>query len=65
MHFCGLAKARNLFVVHDHYSRLCRIAGGLSYQQNLARLCTAVRPGHVLTIGGAAVAAGSILHKVS
>ena len=51
-------------MVHNHYSSLCRIAGGLSDQQNLARLCTAARPGHLLSIGGAAVAAGSILHKV-
>ena len=70
MHFCGLAKARSLCIVHNHYSNLCRIAGGLSEHQTLARLSTALksghalRPIHLLSIGGAAVVAESILPKV-
>ena len=70
MHFCGLAKARSFSVVHNHYSNLCRIAGGLSEHQTLARLSTALksghalRPIHLLSIGGAAVVAESTLPKV-
>ena len=70
MHFCGLAKARSISVIHNHYSHLCRVAEGLSDHQALARLSTAassgrlLRPSRLLSIGSAALVAGSTLSKV-
>ncbi len=70
MHFCGLAKARSISVIHNHYSHLCRIAEGLSDHQGLSRLSTAansgrvLKPSRLLSIGSAAVIAGSSLSKV-
>ncbi|CAL5220230.1 g2206 [Coccomyxa viridis] len=69
MHFCGLAKARSISVIHNHYSHLCRIAEGLSDHQGLSRLSTAansgrvLKPSRLLSIGSAAVIAGSSLSK--
>ena len=71
MHFCGLAKGRSISVIHNQYSHLCRVAEGLSDHQALARLSTAansgrlLRPSRLLSIGSAALVAGSTLSKVA
>ena len=57
-------------MIRNHCSNLCRVVGGLSDHQNLAKLSAAIRPGrvlrpgNVLSIGGAAIVAGASSSRV-